>query len=94
MAGHHRLRIRFIPTHTPGTYSVSLEARDSCTGNVNRSDRLSYITVTATAGTLAISSIPPGATVYIDNVVKGITPVTLTDTAARQSHAPAETVGL
>jgi len=73
------------PVHTytaPGTYSVSLEARDSCTGNVNRADRLSYIAVTATAGTLAISSIPPGATVYIDNVVKGITPVTLTDTAA------------
>jgi len=72
------------PVHTysaPGTYSVSLEARDSCTGNVNRADRLSYITVTATAGTLAISSNPPGATVYIDNVVKGITPVTLTDTA-------------
>ncbi len=73
------------PVHTytsPGTYSVSLEARDACTGNVNRADWLSYITVTATAGTLAISSIPPGATVYIDNVVKGITPVTLTDTAA------------
>ncbi len=73
------------PVHTyttPGTYSVSLEARDSCTGNVNRADRLSYITVTATAGTLVISSIPPGATVYIDNVMKGITPVTLTDTAA------------
>jgi PKD repeat protein len=73
------------PAHTyttPGTYSVSLEARDSCSGNVNRVDRLSYITVTTTAGTLAISSIPPGATVYIDNVVKGITPVTLTDTAA------------
>jgi PKD repeat protein len=73
------------PSHTyttPGTYSVSLEARDSCTGNVNRADRLSYITVTTTAGTLAISSSPPGATVFIDNVVKGITPVTLTDTAA------------
>ena len=71
------------PAHTyktPGTYSVSLEARDSCTGLVNRADRLSYITVTATAGTLAISSIPSGATVFIDNVVKGITPVTLTDT--------------
>jgi PKD repeat protein len=72
------------PEHTymtPGTYSVSLEARDSCTGMVNRADRLSYITVTATAGTLSVSSTPPDATVFIDNVVKGITPVTLTDTA-------------
>lgn len=72
------------PSHTyvtPGTYSVSLEARDSCTGMVNRADRLSYITVTATAGTLSISSTPPGATVFIDNAFKGITPVTLTDTA-------------
>lgn len=72
------------PSHTymtPGTYSVSLEARDSCTGMVNRADRLSYITVTATAGTLTISSTPPDAMVFIDNVVKGITPVTLTDTA-------------
>jgi len=72
------------PSHTyvtPGTYSVSLEARDSCTGTVNRADRLSYITVTATAGTLTISSTPSGATVFIDNFVRGITPVTLTDTA-------------
>jgi len=72
------------PSHTymtPGTYSVSLEARDSCTGMVNRADRLNYITVTTTAGTLSLSSTPPDATVFIDNVVKGITPVTLTDTA-------------
>jgi PKD repeat protein len=73
------------PSHTyttPGTYSVSLAARDSCTGIVNQADKLSFVTVTATAGTLAISSTPPGAIVFIDNVVKGITPVTLTDTAA------------
>ena len=72
------------PKHTymmPGTYTVSLEARDSCTGTVNRADKLSYITVTATAGTLAISSTPGGAMVFIDNAVKGITPVILTDTA-------------
>jgi PKD repeat protein len=71
------------PVHTyttPGTYSVSLQARDSCTGIVNRADKLGYITVTATAGTLTISSNPGGATVFIDNVVKGVTPVTLTDT--------------
>lgn len=71
------------PVHTyitPGTYSVSLEARDSCTGISNRADRLGYITVTATAGTLAITSDPAGAVVFIDNIVKGVTPVTLTDT--------------
>jgi PKD repeat protein len=73
------------PSHTytmPGTYPVSLAARDSCTGTVNGADRPGYVTVTATAGTLAISSTPPGAIVFIDNVIKGITPVTLTDTAA------------
>jgi PKD repeat protein len=72
------------PKHTymtPGIYTVSLEARDSCTGTVNRADKISYVTVTATAGTLAISSTPEGAMVFIDNIVKGITPVTLTDTA-------------
>ena len=72
------------PKHTymtPGIYTVSLEARDSCTGIVNRTDKLSYVTVTVTLQTLAISSTPPGAMVFIDNAVKGITPVTLTDTA-------------
>ena len=72
------------PKHTymtPGIYTVSLEARDACSGTVNRADKLSYVTVTATAGTLAISSTPGGANVFIDNVMKGITPVTLTDTA-------------
>ncbi len=73
------------PSHTyitPGTYSVSLAARDSCTGAVNTADKLGFVTVTATAGTLAISSTPSGAIVFIDNIIKGITPVTLTDTAA------------
>jgi len=73
------------PSHTyitPGTYPVSLAARDSCTGSVNMEDNHGFVTVTATAGTLAISSTPSGAIVFIDNVIKGITPVTLTDTTA------------
>jgi len=72
------------PKHTytkSGIYTVSLEARDSCTGTANRSEKLSYITVTTTLQTLTVSSTPPGAMVFIDNVAKGITPVTLTDTA-------------
>jgi PKD repeat protein len=72
------------PVHTyitPGVYSVSLEARDSCTGLVNRVDNPGYIRVTATAGTLAITSTPAGATVFIDNVIQGVTPLILTDTA-------------
>jgi PKD repeat protein len=72
------------PKHTyttPGTYTVSLEARDSCTGTVNRAEKPNYVTITTTAGTLAIASTPEGAIVFIDNAVKGITPVTLTDTA-------------
>jgi len=73
------------PSHTygtPGTYSVSLTARDSCTETLSQVEKLGFVTVTTTAGTLTISSTPPGAIVFIDNVVKGITPVTLTDTAA------------
>jgi PKD repeat protein len=72
------------PRHTytkAGIYTVSLESRDSCTGTANREEKLSYITVTTTLQTLTISSTPPGAMVFIDNVAKGITPVTLTDTA-------------
>jgi PKD repeat protein len=72
------------PVHTyrtPGTYQVSLEARDSCTGEVDRIDKPGYITITTATGTLEISSTPDGALVFIDNSMKGITPVTLTDTA-------------
>jgi PKD repeat protein len=72
------------PVHTyttPGMYSVSLEARDSCTGLVNRVDNPGYIRVTATSGTLMITSTPAGATIFIDNVIKGVTPLMLTDTA-------------
>jgi PKD repeat protein len=72
------------PKHTymkPGVYTVSLEARDSCTGTADLVEKLSYITVTTTLQTLTVSSNPPGAMVFIDNVAKGMTPVTLTDTA-------------
>jgi PKD repeat protein len=72
------------PKHTytkAGIYTVSLEARDSCTGTVISEDKPGYITITTTLQTLSVSSTPPGAMVFIDNVVKGITPVILTDTA-------------
>jgi PKD repeat protein len=72
------------PKHTytkAGIYTVSLEARDSCTGTVSSEDKPSYIKVTTTLQTLSVSSTPPGAMVFIDNVAKGITPVILTDTA-------------
>jgi PKD repeat protein len=72
------------PKHTytkAGTYTVSLEARDSCTGTASSEDKPGYITVTTTFQTLTVSSTPPGAMVFIDNIAKGITPVTLTDTA-------------
>ena len=72
------------PKHTytkAGIYTVSLEVRDSCTGTVSSEDKPGYITVTTTLQTLSVSSTPPGAMVFVDNVAKGITPVTLTDTA-------------
>jgi len=66
---------------TPGIYSVSLEARDTCSGTVNRASISNFVTVTTPATTLSVTSNPPGAAVFIDNVIKGRTPLTLTDTA-------------
>jgi hypothetical protein len=40
-----------------------------------------FVTVTPPATTLSIASSPPGAAVFIDNIIKGRTPLTLTDTA-------------
>jgi PKD repeat protein len=72
------------PVHTyrtPGTYQVSLEARDACTGEIDRIDKPGFVSITTPAGSLEITSTPDGALVFIDNSMKGITPVTLTDTA-------------
>ena len=72
------------PDHTyriPGTYSVSLDARDTCSGTVNRASIRNFISVTIPATTVIIESNPPGATVFIDTIIKGKTPLTLSDTA-------------
>jgi len=66
---------------TPGIYPVSLEARDTCSGTVNRVSMSNFVTVTPPATTISVVSNPPGAVVLIDNVIKGRTPLTLTDTA-------------
>jgi len=64
----------------PGIYSVSLEARDACSGTSDRASISNYVTVTSPATTLSVTSNPPGAAIFIDNVIKGRTPLTLTDT--------------
>ena len=72
------------PRHTyrtPGIYSVSLEARDTCSGTVSRASMSNFVSVTSPVTILSVASNPPGAAVYIDNVIKGRTPLTLTDTA-------------
>jgi len=72
------------PRHTyrtAGIYSVSLEARDTCSGTVSRASLSNFVTVTTPATTLSVASDPAGAAVFIDNVIKGRTPLTLTDTA-------------
>jgi PKD repeat protein len=72
------------PRHTyriPGIYSVSLEARDACSGTFSRASISNFVTVIPPATTLSVSSNPPGAAVFIDSVIKGRTPLTLTDTA-------------
>jgi PKD repeat protein len=71
------------PRHTymnPGLYSVTLEARDSCTGTVSTASMSHYVTITVQSGTLAITTVPRSASVFVDNVFKGVTPLTLTDT--------------
>jgi hypothetical protein len=40
-----------------------------------------FVTVTTPSTTLSVTSNPPGAAVFIDNVIKGRTPLTITDTA-------------
>ena len=72
------------PRHTfrtPGIYSVSLDARDTCSGTVTRAGVSNFITVTTPATILSATSNPPGAAVFIDNVIKGKTPLSLTDTS-------------
>ena len=66
---------------TAGIYPVSLEARDACSRTVNRVSLSNFVTVTTPATTLSVDSNPAGAAVFIDNVIKGRTPLTLSDTA-------------
>jgi PKD repeat protein len=71
------------PRHTyltSGLYSVTLEARDICTNAVSSASMSHFVTVTVQSGTLAITTVPEKANVFIDNVFKGVTPLTLTDT--------------
>ena len=71
------------PRHTyrtPGIYTVSLEARDACTGTVSLASVSNFVSVTPPATTLSITSNPPGAVIYVDNIVKGRSPLMLTDT--------------
>jgi PKD repeat protein len=71
------------PRHTymtAGLYSVSLEARDICSGTISTASMSHYVTITVQSGTLALTTVPRSANVFVDNVFKGVTPLTLTDT--------------
>lgn len=73
------------PRHTyltAGLYSVTLEARDICTNAVSTASMSHFVTVTVQSGTLAITTVPQSASVFVDNVFKGLTPLTLTETAS------------
>jgi PKD repeat protein len=73
------------PRHTymtAGLYSITLEARDICTNTVSTASMSHFVTVTVQSGTLAITTVPQAASVFVDNVFKGVTPLTLTDTAS------------
>lgn len=71
------------PRHTyrtAGLYSVTLVARDSCSAAASTAGMSHFVTVTVQAGTLGITTTPPGASVFVDNAFKGVTPLTLADT--------------
>ena len=71
------------PRHTymtSGLYSVTLEARDICTNAVSTASMSHFVTITVPSGTLAVTTVPQNGSVFIDNVFKGVTPLTLTDT--------------
>ena len=73
------------PRHTymtAGLFSVTLEAQDICTNTVSTASMSHFVTVTVQSGTLAITTVPPGAKVFVDNVFKGVTPLSLADTPA------------
>ncbi len=73
------------PRHTyltAGLYSVTLIARDICTGTESTATMSHFVTVTVPSGTLAVTTVPGGAGVFIDNAFKGVTPLTLQDTAS------------
>jgi hypothetical protein len=67
---------------TAGLYTVTLDARDICTNTVSTASMSHFVTVTVQSGTLGITTVPPGAKVFVDNVFKGVTPLTLTDTSS------------
>ena len=71
------------PRHTyttAGLFSVTLEARDSCSDAVSTASMSHFVTVSVQSGTLAVTTVPQNANVFVDNVFKGVTPLTLTDT--------------
>jgi PKD repeat protein len=71
------------PRHTymsAGLYSVTLVARDICTNAASTATMSHLVTVTVQSGTLALTTTPPNANVFVDNVFKGVTPLTLSDT--------------
>jgi hypothetical protein len=71
---------------TPGDHAVKLQLtgyQDYTTTVSVRADTTSSVTATLTAvsvasGTLSVATSPGGANVFVDNVFKGISPVTLT----------------
>ena len=73
----------------PGTYTISMELtgyRSWTTSTTvfpgSRSSVSADLQPATTTGSLSISSNPPGSSVYLDGLYKGITPVTLTGIAA------------
>jgi len=76
-AGDHTIKLQMTGYND---YSTTVNVRQSTVSDV--STVLVPVGVSPSTGGLTVSSTPSGASVYVDNVLRGITPLTMTDIPA------------
>ena len=76
-AGNHAIRVEKAGYQA---FAVTVNVQVNTVSDVMAT--LVSASAPATTGTLSISSTPAGASVFIDNALRGVTPITLTDVSA------------
>lgn len=74
-SGSHNIRVE-LAGYQPYSTTVNVQV------NTVTDVMATLVSVKGSTGTLSVSSTPPGASVFIDNALKGLTPLTLTDLPA------------